>query len=144
MSGRLPSASLAGPRRLRKAERGIEELRRIGPEGWVYVGDWSSEVFTTSVSPPWQNSYTFVPGRRVAFRWGIDGTFEMEGVFDLTAGAATGDVAFTLPPEYLGVFVEDFIPLELATGVWSAAVITVDGDTGDVTLFWPIVADPIP
>lgn len=141
---RLPSASLAGPRRLRKTERAVEELRRIGPEGWVYVGDWPSEAFTTSISPPWENSYTNVAGRRVRFRWGIDGTFEMDGVFDLTAGAVTGDVAFTLPPEYLGWFEESFIPLELDVGVWSAAVITIDGDTGEVVLHWPIVADAIP
>lgn len=141
---RSPSASGWGARRLVRAERRIEELQKIGPQPWVYVGTFPDDPFTRAESPPWENSYTHVTGRRVAFRWGFDGSLDMVGQFDLTAGAVSGDVAFTLPPEYIGEWFDGFIPLELAAGVWSAAVISINGDNGEVILYWPIVADPIP
>ena len=148
-------ASVAGlgARRLGTVERNVRELQRIGPQPYLYVGDYPSEPFTRPESPTWQNSHTFLPGYRVKIRWGMDGTPEIEGAFDLTAGAVTGTVAFNVnenTDEYEGVGFVAFIPLELDDGVWSAAVVRMYEEAtggfaaGDVVVYWPIVADPIP
>lgn len=141
------TAAGLGSRRLAGTERGVRELQRIGPQPWLYVGTYPTDPFTRAESPPYQNSLTFIPGARIRMRWGIDGSFEIDGVFDLTAGYVSGDVGFNVndnTDEFEDVFVESFIPLELDTGVWSAAVFQLDATTGDAKVFWPIVADPIP
>lgn len=139
------SASLVG-RKVSANERAVRELQRIGPQPWLYLGEFPGEPFTRFESPQYLNDLTFVAGRRVRMRWGIDGSFEMDGVFDLTAGYVTGDDGFDInenTDEFEGVVVEQFIPLELDVGVWSAAVFQID-DLGIGRVHFPIVADPIP
>lgn len=134
----------------------VRELQRVGPGPWVWVGTFPGDTFTRAESPPWQNSYDSVAGARVRYRWGLDGQSDWDGVFDLTLGAVSGDVAFNVGDnpagndEFVGESVIGFIPLELAVGVWSAAVFKLYGVdespyvAGDAVVFWPIVADPIP
>lgn len=143
-AARIPNAGPLMARRLGKTERGLQDMKRIGAELWVYVGTYPDDPKTRFESPPWENSFGSVTGRRVRFRHGLDGLIEIEGQFDLTSGAVSGDVAFTLPPEYIGDSLDAFIPVELDDGVWSSGVLTIDGITGEVRVFWPIVADPIP
>ena len=139
--------------RLALAERGVRELQRIGPQPWVYVGTYPGDPFTRFESPSYQNGLTFVAPRRIRYRWGIDGSFEWDGVFDLTAGYVSGDVGFNVldnSDEFEGEGIEAFIPLELAVGVWSAAVFVLYAAAaapyvaGDAVVYFPIVADPIP
>lgn len=139
---RLP-VNVSASARARQNRRAIEIQQKVGPDMWIAVGTFPTDAGTRFESPEWMNSYTFTAGRRVRFRHGVDGQLEMEGQFDLTDGAVSGDVAFILPVEYRE-FSEAFIPLELDVGVWSAAVITINGDDGEVILYWPIVGDPIP
>ena len=99
MSPRIPTVAGWGARRLTTAEERLREEQKKGPGPWVYVGDFPSELYTTFWSPPWQNGFTFVTGRRVAFRHGLDGEPEFKGKFD-TTGAVTDTVAFTLPEDW--------------------------------------------
>ena len=149
----LPLAASLVPRRLATVETRVLELQRIGPQPWLYVGTFPDDPFTRFESPPYQNSLTFVAGNRVRMRWGIDGSFEIDGVFDLTAGYASGDVGFNVndnTDEFEGAGLAAFIPLELDVGVWSAAVFKLYAEdespyvAGDAVIYWPIVADPIP
>lgn len=136
------SASLA-PRRLVHVEERVRELQKIGPGKDVYVGDWPTEPFTTSESPPWLNGFQNTLGRRVRFRWGFDGDLDIYGQFDLLTGSpVSGDTAFVLPPNYRVAF-ETFIPLYLGGTDWSAAVVAANEMTGSVKVYWPIVANPI-
>lgn len=139
---RIPNAAGAGARRLTKAERAIQDMRRIGAGPWVYVGD-PGDPFITYWSPPFENSFAAVAGRPIRFRHGLDGLLEFEGAYDLTAGAVTGTVAFTLPPEWLGETFDEKFPIQLTATTWTMGVHSVDGDTGEVTVYWPIQADAI-
>ena len=149
------SATIApqGARRLAAAERGVLELRRIGPQPRLYVGTYPDDPFTRPESPEFQNGLTHVAGRRITFRWGLDQTLEVEGMFDLTGGYVSGDVGLNInqnTDEYEGQGFESFIPLELEVGVWSAAVVVLYAEAsgsyaaGDLAIYFPLVADPIP
>ena len=138
MSPRIPIAASPGARRLTWAETRIRTIQKEGPGPWIYVGDYPTDDFTTYWSPPWENSFTFVVGHRVAFRHGVDGLLEFKGQFDLTAGAVTGDVAFTLPSDWRGDQLDFLIPLELSATEFNMVRVVVDADTGEVTLHWPV------
>lgn len=143
MSSRIAKAPTAHVR-ARRLERELQEFQKVGPGPWVYVGDFDAdEPFTTYWSPVWQNDFGHVTGRRVAFRWGLDGTLEFKGQLDLNSGAVTGTVAFTLPDDWLGETFDFTFPLQLDPTSWTKGVISVDGDTGDLTVYWPIQAAPI-
>jgi len=123
---------------LTSAEERIREIQKHGPGPWVYVGDFPTEAFTTFWSPPWQNSFTFVTGKRVAFRHGLDGVLEFKGKFDLS-GATTGTVAFTLPDDWVPPEEMDFpIVMDMGAGAFNVLRVFVDETTGDVTLHWPV------
>lgn len=138
MSPRIPIAGAWGARRLGRAEEQIREVQRQGPGPWVYVGTYPSDALTTYWSPPWENSFTFTTGHRVAFRHGVDGLLEFMGQFDLTSGGVSGDVAFTLPPDWRGDSLDFLIPLELSATEFNMVRVVVDPDTGEVTLYWPV------
>jgi len=137
MSPRIPTAASWGARRLTQAETRIREIQKRGPGPWVYVGTFPTDLYTTFWSPPWQNSFDSVTGSRVKFRHNLQGQLEFEGQFDLTAGAVTGTVAFTLPDDWLGDDMDFPITLDLGAGTFNMVRVVVDGTTGDVTLYWP-------
>lgn len=150
---RIPVAARLTPRRLTAVELGVRELQRIGPQPWVYVGTFPTDPFTRSESPSWQNNLIHLEGYRVKFRWGMDGSLDMEGAFDFTAGYVSGDVGFNIgenSDEYLGEGFAEKIPIELTAGVWTFGVArleAIDRDVyvaGDFHIDFPIVADPMP
>lgn len=149
----IPTAANLTPRRLLAVETGVRELRRIGPQPWVYVGTFPDDPFTRFESPQWQNSLTHRTGRRVKFRWGMDGSLDMEGSFNLTLGYVSGAVGFNIgenTDEYLGEGFEERIPIELEPGIWTYGVAVLEAAdragyvAGDFHIDWPIVADPMP
>lgn len=121
------------------------------PRFKVYVGTFVADgdpgndpPLTSADSPEWQNGFGYTAGGPVWFAFGIDGELDMGGMYDLVTGSPTsGDVAFTMPLEWAvtGPNAATF-PIELEPDVWSIAVQTIDHTTGDVRIFWPIVADP--
>lgn len=150
---RIPVAAHLVPRRLTAVESRVRELQRIGPQPWVYVGTYPTDPFTRFESPPFQNSLANAAGSRARFRWGFDGSLDMEADFDLTAGYVSGDVGFNVndnTDEYEGVGFVEKIPVELDAGVWTFGVAVLEPVdrlayvAGDFHIDWPIVADPIP
>jgi hypothetical protein len=142
-SSRIPTPGAWGARRLNSAEERIRELQKHGPGPWVYVGTFPTDTLTTYWSPHWEHSFVHVTGRKVAFRWGLDGSLEFIGQLDLTAGAVTGTVAFTLPTDWRGETFDFPFPVFTGGTDWIAAVMSVDGDSGTCTVYWPVLADPI-
>lgn len=138
MSPRIPVAAQWAARRLNQSEERIREIQKHGPGPWVYIGTYPTDLYTTFWSPPWQNSFTFVTGYRVAFRHGLDGILEFKGQFDLTAGAVTGTVAFTLPEDWRGEPLDFPIIMDMGAGDFNIVRVVVDDITGDVTLYWPV------
>lgn len=108
--------------------------------------DPENGVTTSANSPDWQNGFTYMTGAPVWFAHGIDGELDMGGQYDLVTGSpVSGDVAFTMPLEWAVTGpAAAMIPIELDTDVWSIAIQTIDFVSGDVRLFWPIVADAAP
>lgn len=138
MSPRIPVGASWGARRLTQAETRIREIQKRGPGPWVYVGTFPTDLYTTFWSPPWQNGFNSVAGKRVAFRHGLDGFPEFRGKFD-TTGGASGDVAFTLPDDWIPDEEMDFIvTLDMGGGTFNVLRVLVDETTGDVTLYWPV------
>lgn len=119
------------------------------PGPYIYVGDFDTldPPVATWQSPPWQNSFTWSGTAYFGFRHGLDGSTEFVGALDLTAGAVTGDVAFTLPIPFRNVFDPRFFPIDLGAGAWTLGILrmvtTVGPSFGDVIIEWPIQADPI-
>lgn len=133
MSPRIPVAAPFSSRRLTVAERGIEELRKHGPEPWVYIGTHPTDLFTTFYSPPWQNSWTHALGTydRVAFRWDEHYRLEFKGH---ATGGASGTVAFTLPANWRPDKDLSFLTDVVTGGVPKAAQIFVTALTGAVKI----------
>jgi hypothetical protein len=143
MSPRIPSNANWAARRLTSAETRIREIQKHGPGPWVYVGDWPSEDLTTFWSPPWENSFESVSGRRVKFRHGVDGLLAFSGQLDLTLGAVTGTVAFTLPEDWRDETFDFHFPIFTGGTDWQEGVMSVDGETGECTVYWPTMATAI-
>lgn len=143
----LKRTTLSGVVRENSRASGAELRNPVFAGKWVFVGDPLGTGLTTT--PDWQNNFFYVGTNYVGFRHGLDGQLDMIGQYDLTLGAVSGDVAFTLPAQYV---IEappvSMFPVELDTDVWTIAIQTVSqtpGPTyGDVRIFWPIVADPVP
>jgi hypothetical protein len=128
---------------------GTDELPRIR----VYVGTFvdvddpgNDPPLTSDDSPDWQNGFGYQVGAPVWFAHGIDGELDMGGQYDLVTGSpVSGDVAFTMPLAWATTGpAASMIPIELDIDVWSIAIQTIDFVTGDVRVFWPIVADAAP
>lgn len=158
MAPRDPPIAPWAATRLTRVESGVRDLRKIGPQPWLYVGDYPGDTFTRPESPTWQNGHGSMPGRRVALRWGLDGDVDGTGVFDLITGSpTTGTVAFNVnenTDEFEGAAFETFSPLDLGgddpTLRWSAMVVKLYGeaadgyDAGDLVIWWPIAATALP
>ena len=108
-----------------------------GPYVWVETGD---PEFDTDQSPAWQNDFYFVTGSPVGFRHGLDGYVEFVGRLDLTLGAVTGTVAFTLPTPWRAISFDFTFPIFVESTEWQAGVLSIDSASGDVTVYWPIQA----
>jgi len=93
--------------------------------------------------PEWQNDFTWFEDNYVGFRHGLDGFTEFIGILDLTQGAVTGTVAFTLPAAYKLLTFHFTFPIFVEDTEWQVGVLKVDKANGDVTVFWPIEASPI-
>lgn len=118
------------------------ELRNpIFPGLYVYVGDPLGTGFASN--PVWQNSFFYSGTNYVGFRHGIDGDLEFIGVYDLTLGAVTGTVAFTLPSPYWGQTFDFTFPIFNGGTDWMMGVNSVNGTNGEVTVYWPVLADPL-
>jgi hypothetical protein len=124
-----------------KAERRKPEL----PGPYIYVGDFDTldPPVATWQSPAWENSFTWFGSRYVGFRHGLDGDTEFIGSLDLTAGAVTGTVAFTLPVPWRGASFDFVFPIFTGTTEWINGIMSVDATTGECTVYWPVLADPI-
>lgn len=123
-----------------------EERKPNLPGPYIYVGDWvgpddpgNDPPVTTWQSVPWKNSFTWVGSSYVGFRHGLDGDVEFIGVYDLTQGAVTGTVAFTLPVPWRGQTFDFHFPIYVGGTDWQTGVNSVDGITGDVTVYWPTI-----
>lgn len=120
------------------------------PGPYVYVGDFvgpndpgNDPPPTTIDSPAWKNSFTWVGTRYVGFRHGLDGDPEFIGQLDLTQGAVTGTVAFTLPSHWCAVSFDFTFPIYTGGTDWINGIFSVDATSGDCTVYWPVQATPI-
>lgn len=117
-----------------------EERNNIFPGKYIYVGD---PLGTGLPTPVWQNSFFYFGTSYVGFRHEIDGYTGFIGVLDLTLGAVSGDVAFTLPAAYRLLTFSYTFPVFVEAATWQVGVLTVDTLTGDVTVAWPVEATAI-
>jgi hypothetical protein len=118
------------------------ELRNpVFPGIYTYVGDPLGTGFTGT--PDWQNNFTWFGDAYVGFRHGMDGYTEFIGQIDLTAGGVTGTVAFTLPAPYRAITFSYPFPIFVEGTTWWNGILSIDGSTGDVTVYWPIEATAI-
>jgi len=139
--------------RLKDTEYQMRQERRkpILPGPYVYVGDFDAldPPVATWQSPPWQNNFTWFGTDYVGFRHGLDGYVEFIGVLDLTLGAVTGDVAFKLPQPWRAISFAYTFPIFAGGTDWQNGILHINGDPsnpttyGDVTVYWPVQADPI-
>ena len=143
MPGGRPLSHTTVPKAVRaNTQASRAELRNpIFPGLYVYVGD--PYATGNPNNPVWQNSFFYSGTSYVGFRHGIDGDLEFIGVYDLTLGAVTGTVAFTLPVPYRGQTFDLTFPIYNGGTDWMMGVNSVDGTTGDVTVYWPVLADPL-
>lgn len=119
----------------RRTRRDLDATKKRGPGGWVYVGTYPTDPFTTFYSPPWQNGWAHAgaPYDRVAFRWGAHYELEFKGHADST-GATSGTVAFTLPAEYVPAKDVTFLTDVITGAAPATAQIAIASLTGDVTI----------
>ncbi len=108
---------------------------------------------TSPSSPTWQNGFSWLAGYPVWFAHGVDGETDMGGQYDLITGSpVSGTVAFTMPLEWaaeappihiFGVRLEIGATPDLDIyGVAAQVIDTVT--TGNVRIYWPLVATPYP
>lgn len=129
--------------RLKNTDYQMREERRkpVLPGPYIYVGDFDAldPPVVTWQSPPWQNSFDAYGTAYVGFRHGLDGWTEFTGKLDLTLGAVTGTVAFTLPSEYRAITFDYTFPVFMGGTDWAAGVMSVNPlDDGDVYVYWPV------
>lgn len=134
--------------RLKNTDYQMREERRKPqlPGPYVYVGDFPGDPLTTWQSVPWQNSFNAYGTAYVGFRHGLDGYVEFIGRLDLTLGAVTGTVAFTLPQPWTAISFDYTFPVYAGGTDWQAGVMSIDGEPGatqgDVTVYWPVLTTP--
>lgn len=126
-------------------EMRLERRKPIIPGPYIYVGDFDAldPPVVTWQSPPWQNNFTWVGTRYVGFRHGLDGDVEFIGQLDLTMGAVTGDVAFTLPTPWRAITFDFHFPIYMGGTEWTSGTLSVDSVSGDCTVYWPTSATAI-
>lgn len=135
------------PSRIKTNTRGVrrEERKPVMPGPYIYVSGGTGDVAPgeTWQSPPWLNSFTQFGTSYVGFRHGVDGYVEFIGQLDLTAGAVTGDVAFQLPIPWRAISFDYTFPIFVGGTDWQAGVMSIDGTTGNVRVYWPVQATAI-
>ena len=126
----------------------------------VFVGDYvapndpgNDPPGTSPSSPAWQNGFSWTPGFPIWFAHGVDGETDMGGQYDLITGSpVSGTVAFTMPLEWAAAAppLHPFVVL-LEQGatpdldIYGMAAQVIDTvTTGDVRIYWPLVATPYP
>jgi len=124
-----PPSTPSNERTGRRNVRDIDALKKRGPERWVYVGGGST------LCPAWQNGadHAGSPYDPVGFRFGLHGDLEFEGVTDVSS-FTSGDVAWTMPTEYVpenDLVVATYV---LDSGTLKKARYEISSSTGDVTL----------
>jgi hypothetical protein len=149
-------------KRVAANQKGVrnEERKPVLGGPLIYVGDFvgpddpaNDPLDASPDSPPWQNGFTYQPGAPVWFAHGVDGETDMGGAYDLISGSPTsGDIAFEMPLEWAAeaqaytAFVvlleEDLVSPE--NNIYGVAAQIVDTVTGEVRIYWPIVATPYP
>lgn len=134
---RIPVAGHLGPRRLTAVETRVRELQRVGPEPWLYFGDYPADTFTTFYSPPFENGYDraaapFIGGEGFPrVRWDEHNRLEFAGVAVMGTDAA---VMVTLPEDWRPE-VDDFWTAAVLNGTTPAhAQMYLDATTGEVTV----------
>jgi hypothetical protein len=139
------------PSRVRAHGQTIRQERRkpVLPGPYIYVSGGTGSVAPNATwqSPEWQNDFTSAGTNYFGFRHGLEGATEFTGQLDLTAGAVTRTVAFTLPLPFR-VFPDPRVfPIDLdGAGAWTLGVLwMVQSGTGygDVVVDWPIQATAI-
>jgi len=79
----------------------------------------------------------------VGFRHGLDGYPEFIGSLDLTLGAVTGTVAFTLPRPFRSISFDYTFPIFGGGTDWFSGVVSVNPTgNGDVKIYWPVLTTP--
>jgi hypothetical protein len=115
----------------------LEEVRKRGPEPWLYFGTYPGDTWTTFFSPPFQNSFaragapfnTMDAAPRV--RWDEHYRLEFAGV---VAMGTDGAVAVTLPEEW-GPDVDDFWTIAVLSGATPGqAQAYLDATTRELTI----------
>jgi hypothetical protein len=124
-----PPSTPSNERTGRRNVRDIDALKKRGPERWVYVGGGST------LCPAWQNGadHAGSPYDPVGFRFGLHGDLEFKGVTDVSS-FTSGDVAWTMPTEYVpenDLVVATYV---LDSGTLKKARYEISSSTGDVTL----------
>lgn len=143
----MPGGRPLSPRTLPKKVRANTaaskaELRNpVFPGKYIYVGDPLATGFTGT--PDWENDFFYFGTAYVGFRHGLDGGLEFVGRLDLSLGAVTGTVAFTVPAPYRNQTFEFTFPVFVSGTDWATGTFAVDGSNGECTVYWPTVADPI-
>jgi hypothetical protein len=121
----------------RRNRRLAEATKKKGPETWVYLGSWPTELYTTENSPPYLNGYDFKPGNRVRFRWDEAYRLEWDGIVDVQ-GATSGTDLCQLPFEYVADRDREK-PILVWNGTSQVAGrISILADSTAVTLYWPL------
>jgi hypothetical protein len=122
---------------LRQAERDISDLRKTGPEPWLYFGDYPDDTFTTFYSPPFENSFAragapFTGAKGFPrVRWDENYRLEFAGVVDM---GTDGAVMVTLPEDWRPD-TDDFFTVAVLTGATPThAQLYVEASSGDVTV----------
>lgn len=107
---------------------------------------------TSPSSPPWQNGFTYDATYPLWFAHGLDGETDMGGAYDLISGSpVSGTVAFNMPAEWRAgmAIYAPFVTLLEDPGdpedrIYCMAAQVFDPSTGDVRVYWPLVATPYP
>lgn len=148
MEFEYPLREKTGWNRIKSNSLQIRKERRKPqlPGPYIYVGDFPGDPLTTWQSPPWTpgNNFDSFGTAYVGFRHGLDGYVEFIGKLDLTLGAVTGTVAFTLPNPWTAISFDYTFPIFAGGTDWQAGIMSVNplGD-GDVYVYWPVQATAI-
>ena len=139
--------------RIKENRAGVRREQRkpvlTGPYVYVSGGTGDTAPLETWQSVPWLNSFTQFGTSYVGFRHGLDGFTEFIGQIDLTLGAVTGTVAFRLPVPWRAISFDYPFPIYAGGTNWQTGIMSINGDStdtanwGNVTVYWPVQADPI-
>ena len=131
---------------VRSVRRDLDFNVRVGPEQWIFVGDFvavddpgNNPPDTNEWSPPFENGWANAgpPYAYVAFRVGRHKELEFQGHLD-PSGATSGTVAFTLPPYWRPERDVSWLT-DVYDGVTATiARVSIDHTTGEVTVVFPV------